>query len=358
MDGFRNIEIKNFRGIDHLRIDDLGRVNILVGQNSSGKSSVLEAVNLSLNMSNPDMPQVINNIRARKSFSTFLDAKYLFHNLNMDIPPDLTFEQTDGTVRHLTLGMTYVFDELAEPKNEPIQQAGSIVYVNTLEINFSTTTHGERQDYKSWLRINPAGIVVNRKIADNYLERLRGRVISADLTSDNTVWDLAEIFKRNQKSTILSLLKLFDARINSIEILNDDVYIGFEGMAEMLPSRMTGDGLKRYLSIAASAANPMTHIILLDEIDNGLHYSAYKKLWEALFALAVETNKQIFVTTHSKETLQKLNQMLEEHPDFRSEMRLYTLENTLKKGYQAYKYTYEGLSGACENDIELRSVAL
>jgi len=56
MDGFRNIEIKNFRGIDHLKIDDLGRVNILVGQNSSGKSSVLEAVNLSLNMSNPDMP--------------------------------------------------------------------------------------------------------------------------------------------------------------------------------------------------------------------------------------------------------------------------------------------------------------
>jgi len=358
MDGFRNIEIKNFRGIDHLRIDDLGRVNILVGQNSSGKSSVLEAVNLSLNMSNPDMPQVINNIRARKSFSTFLDAKYLFHNLNMDTPPELTLEQTDGTVRHLTLGLTYVFDELAEPKNEPIQQAGSIVYVNTLEINFSTTTHGERQDYKSWLRINPAGIVVNRKIADNYLESLRGRVISADLTSDNTVWDLAEIFKRNQKSTILSLLKLFDARINSIEILNDDVYIGFEGMAEMLPSRMTGDGLRRYLSIAASAANPMTHIILLDEIDNGLHYSAYKKLWEALFALAVETNKQIFVTTHSKETLQKLNQMLEEHPDYRSEMRLYTLENTLKKGYQAYKYTYEGLSGACENDIELRSVAL
>jgi hypothetical protein len=50
--------------------------------------------------------------------------------------------------------------------------------------------------------------------------------------------------------------------------------------------------------------------------------------------------------------------MLEEHPEYHNEMRLYTLENTLKKGYQAYKYTYEGLTGACENDIELRSIAL
>lgn len=358
MDGFKNIEINNFRGIDHLKIDDFSRVNIFLGQNSSGKSSVLEAVNLSLNMSNPDMPQVINNIRARKSFTTFMDAKYLFHNLDMSIPPNLTLEQTDGAVRHLALGLTYVFDELAEPKNEPIQQAGSIVYVNTLEINFSTTVNGEKQDYKSWLRINPAGIVVNRKIADNYLERLRGRVISADLTSDNTLWDLAELFKRNQKNTVLSLLKLFDARINSIEILNDDVYLGFDGMAEMLPSRMTGDGLRRYLSIAASAANPMTHIIMLDEIDNGLHYSAYKKLWEALFILAVGTDKQLFVTTHSKETLQKLNQMLEEHPEFRNEMALYTLEQTKLKGHQAYRYPYEGLAEACKNNIEIRSVAL
>ena len=37
MDGFSNIEIKNFRGIDHLKIDDISRVNILLGQNSSGK---------------------------------------------------------------------------------------------------------------------------------------------------------------------------------------------------------------------------------------------------------------------------------------------------------------------------------
>ena len=40
MDGLKNIDIKNFRGIEHLEIDDFGRVNVFLGQNNSGKSSV------------------------------------------------------------------------------------------------------------------------------------------------------------------------------------------------------------------------------------------------------------------------------------------------------------------------------
>ena len=85
-------------------------------------------------------------------------------------------------------------------------------------------------------------------------------------------------------------------------------------------------------------------MILIDEIDNGLHYSAYKKLWEAIFALAADTNKQVFVTTHSKETLYHLNEMLEEHSEYQDALRLYTIANTPKNGHQAYKYTYDGLT--------------
>ena len=164
------------------------------------------------------------------------------------------------------------------------------------------------------------------------------------------------LFKRKQKNILLEHLQKFDTRINALEILNNDVYIGFEGVNELLPLGMTGDGLRRYLNIVACSANPMTNVIVIDEIDNGLHYSAYKKLWEAIFALATKTNKQVFITTHSKETLYCLNEMLEERPEYQQEMRLYTIAKTLKKGHQAYKYTYEGLSGACENGIELRGI--
>ena len=141
-----------------------------------------------------------------------------------------------------------------------------------------------------------------------------------------------------------------------MEILNNVAYVGLEGIDQLLAVNMQGDGLRRYLNIVAASANPMNNIFLIEEIENGLHYSAYKKLWEAIFVLAPTTNKQVFITTHSKETLSRLNEMLEEHPEYQQMMRLYTLAKTPIKGHQAYKYSFEGLSGACENDVELRGL--
>lgn len=358
MNGFKNIEIKNFRGIDHLVIDDCSRVNVFLGQNNSGKTTMLEAIAMLMGMSNPDVPQAINAVRARKPFSNFIDVQYFFNNLDVTTPPEVKAEQSDGSSRQLKLALSYVFDELADPKNEPPQQMGAVKYVNTLEMNFRIAKGTTKQSYKSWLRVNPQGVVVNRKVADKYLENKRAWLTPSDLMTSNLANDLAELFKRNRKDTVLALLKLFDVRINSIEILIDDIYVGFEGMSQMLSISMMGDGLRRYLSIVASAANPLIDILLIDEIDNGLHYSVYRKLWQALFALADVSDKQIFVTTHSKETLGHLNEMLKEHIEYQQDLRIYTLEKTKLKGHQAYKLTYSGLEEAATNDIELRSIVL
>ena len=78
MEGFKNIEIRNFRGIDHLKVDDFSRVNVFLGQNNSGKSSVLEAIAMSMSMSNPEVPQMINAVRARKPFSNLNSARSVF----------------------------------------------------------------------------------------------------------------------------------------------------------------------------------------------------------------------------------------------------------------------------------------
>ena len=169
---------------------------------------------------------------------------------------------------------------------------------------------------------------------------------------------MIELAKRKRKDIVTEQLKLFDSRITTWEILNSVAYIGLEGIDQLLAVNMMGDGLRRYLNIVAASANPINNILLIDEIENGLHYSAYKKLWEAIFALAVSTNKQVFVTTHSKETLYRLSEMLEEHAEYRNELSLYTLEQTKLKGHQAYRLPYEGLAEACKNNIEIRSVAL
>ena len=363
MDGFKNLEIKNFRGIGHLEINDLSRFNVFVGQNNSGKSSILEAIHLLAGMSNPDMPQNLNRIRNRNYYSNFKDIFYLFHNMDVKSSPELFAKQMDEDERMLQLKMTYVFDEQelalqTSPMNGMPPVSETKTFLNTLEMNFETHVKNSVNKYQGSLTIKPDGVVLKKKIAEGYLEKMETVFLTDDLWGINLAGALSELFKRKKKDLILKRLTHFDTRITDIDILQDDVYIDFEDMQEKLPLRMTGDGMRRYLNIVAASANPLNNIILIDEIDNGLHYSAYKKLWEAIFALATTTNKQVFVTTHSKETLHSLNEMLEEYAEYQQEMRLYTIENTKLEGHQAYKYTYGGLSDACENDVELRSIVL
>ena len=355
MDGFKNIEIKNFRGIEYLKIDDLSRVNVFLGQNSSGKSSVLESLLLMLGMSNPDLPQNINSIRAR-GYSIFMDLGYMFHNYNLKVKPEFYSEMFDGSMRHLALEMTYTFDEKAQvdlPQGQ-IPTSETKVFWNTLKMMFDVEVDQKKSSYESGIIVNQAGIVTNKKPAEGYLEKNSMAFFPADLSLGNPVNDLVELAKRMKKEVVIERLRNFDKRITTLEILNNVAYVGLEGIDQLLQVNMLGDGMRRYLNIVAASANPMNNIILIDEIDNGLHYSAYKKLWEAIFALATDTNKQVFVTTHSKETLYRLNEMLEEHLKYQDALRLYTIANTPNNGHQAFKYTYEGLAGACKNDVELR----
>ncbi|MBO7074218.1 MAG: AAA family ATPase [Bacteroidales bacterium] len=361
MDGFKNLEIKNFRGIEHLIIDDFSRVNVFLGQNNSGKSSVLEAILLLAGMSNPDLPLSLNKARTRNFRIAYLqETRYQFYNLDLTNTPEFSSLQIDGISRHLQMRLfhTETPDEGVQSIDEPLILSETVRLPNTLEMLYDITTSNGIKRFRSSLFINQSDVVSRQEPSKEYVEKNSAVLFSSDLLSSNLTKDLSELFKRKQKNTLLEYLQKFDTKINAIEILNNDVYVGFDDVKEMLPISMSGDGLRRFLNIVAGSANPNNTMILIDEIDNGLHYSAYKKLWEVIFALAVSTNKQVFVTTHSKETLYRLNEMLEEHSEYQDALRLYTIENTKLKGLQAYKYTFEGLNGACENDVELRSVVL
>lgn len=98
MDGFKNIEIKNFRGIDHLKIDDFSRVNVFLGQNGSGKSSILEAILMLSGMSNPGLPQNINLLRSRGVVGQYLDETLCRLNEMLEENPDYQQEMRLYTI--------------------------------------------------------------------------------------------------------------------------------------------------------------------------------------------------------------------------------------------------------------------
>lgn len=364
MEGFKEIEIKRYRGIESLEINDFSRVNIFLGQNNSGKSSILEAIMLLTGMSNPNLPQRINNIRSRSFFSTLKDLSYMFYNLDINKAPYLYAYQSDGLQRALNLKISYKYtdnNDNGEIEEMQVASSESKSFFNAIEMDFAiskTISDLDVYHYNNFIVFNSSGAIVNSKYSNDYIEKYRASYISPDLSVSYLSEDLSVLIRKKQKDLIIDRMQVFDHRINAVESIGNEVYIGFEGVNELLPLSMSGDGLRRYLSVVISSANPENNIILIDEIDNGIHYSAYGKLWQSIFDLAHKTDKQVFVTTHSKETLVQLYNMLRNNISYQKDFRLYTVEKTANKGHKAYKYLFEEFEDACMNNVELRSVVL
>lgn len=145
--------------------------------------------------------------------------------------------------------------------------------------------------------------------------------------------------------------------MKAIKVLPDGIYLDMEGIDELVQINAAGDGIRRFLNIVSTIANLESKIVLIDEIENGLHYSAYKLLWQSILVISEVTNVQLFITTHSMETLKCLNEILREESNakYRDWVNSYTIANTKLKGFQTYRYNYEGFTNAIENEIEIRS---
>jgi predicted ATP-dependent endonuclease of OLD family len=68
-----------------------------------------------------------------------------------------------------------------------------------------------------------------------------------------------------------------------------------------------GEGINRYIAILCAIWASKDGVLLIDEIENGIHYTNYKKLWQIIFQASVDANCQLFITTHSKECIAAFN---------------------------------------------------
>ena len=257
MDGFKNLEIKNFRGIDNIKFEDFSRVNVFLGQNGSGKSTVLEAITLLSGMSNPYLPAALNALRARKTESGFADIRFFFHNLILTVLPEITGVQTDNTKRKLVLEMPLEAEGKETIEIGQMPRSDSMALVNTLNMRFELITNGDTKQFVSSYTL---GKPVKR--AENFQEKFGVSFVSSDLTGSALVGNLTQLFMQKMKPVILEKLQIFDNNINGIELFPNGVFMSFEGIPEYLPISMSGDGLRRYLSIVAASANSANSIIV------------------------------------------------------------------------------------------------
>jgi predicted ATP-dependent endonuclease of OLD family len=356
-----NITIHKFRGLRDLELKDLGQINLLVGINNSGKTSVLEA--LSIYCHPLDIRVWLSTARQREqeyrlSRTPSLDAlQWLFaHDFLLDREKlktgtisisgsgsfsvkqmKATYEEIEGMFvsekrRRLVTGD----DQLSESEDEQIGESDDLLEVrkgldlrvelNTEQLNlFGDEEANLIEDYQLW--------------EHEFLSRASGKREPSLLTSVVTPAShrsdigqfrlLSEARFHNFKADVLDLLRQMDHNISDIEILLSpdsvssrfNIYIQHERLG-LAPVSTFGDGVRRLLHIALKLASVRGGIFLIDELESTIHTEALQNSFSWLVKWCKEMDVQLFATTHSLEAVDALLEVTEHESD----LVLYRLE--------------------------------
>lgn len=359
---FKKFEIKGFRGIKRLQVDDLKDINLILGKNNCGKTSLLEAIFLLIGVSNPQLIVKINQFRDLL-LTDSEDLRYIYYNL--DYTNELTFKAymfRPGSYRELNIKPSTFFipeKENEKKKNDKNNFSTSGASetkdeINELKLIFSVKEENKkRQDYEARLQLTTP--ILSFSNPKNYNEKMKGYYITPRaVTTDNIDEGLDEIVKHKMENEIIEVLKKVDNKIQGIKFGKNLIYLDI-GLDTLIPLNLAGDGIRRILSVILGIYRAKNGILLIDEFENGLHFSTLKSLWNAIIESSRKFNVQIFITTHNFDTLKYLNEALEESTqEDKERVTSITLRKFEDGNIKAYNYDYEKFEYSLEQGIEIR----
>lgn len=350
---FKSIKIKNLRAITDLEINNLGQVNLFVGHNNCGKTTILEALFFLIGATNPRLLVNANTFRGLNVMSKELWCTF-FHNMVIEVPIEINAEiretkekqkllihpkkKTDPPTEHEVSDFVSVEVEPGDSKPPFIPDGLELEYT-------STKNSGDKTISEIFMKGNNFAV-----------EGTKERDVRGIFLNQLTMFDWKDRFgavhRRKQVQEVIAFLKQIDPHIsyiglNEIGLLEVDV-----GLPSLLPANLSGGGFAKFLSIALGMLDSKDGIVLIDEIENGLHHSAQQKIWEAVLNWAQELNVQVFATTHSNECVKALN-ISANTTLFGSEVKLFRIESKDEK-FRAVEYSKEILAESLDSNWEVR----
>jgi AAA15 family ATPase/GTPase len=365
MPQLKKLTIENFRQFDHLEIDGLSKVNFFVGKNNCGKTSILEALYFLLGMSYPELlTNYVTPLFRNELIRNPKELLYYFHNLSLENKPSFQGEFDNSEGRRLKFKPISNIPNIND--NRIINNLQDIDIIG-IENEFSLNKDKNAlYEYSSSITYKPLKNNINNpwdiKRDTVYQENLSVyRIVHNDQVTYSCYSNILKENDKNEIQIILDLLKNIDSKIKKVTTLIDGIYFDYENIKNLVSLNVVGEGTKHLLDIIAQVisqtiVSKATSFICIDEIENGLHYSAYKLLLKGLLEFSEKHDIQLFITTHSLELLTHLKSLLSEENNTgkRDFIKIFNIANTTKRGYQTYGYSYEGLNSAINNKNEIR----
>ncbi|MEW5827905.1 MAG: ATP-binding protein, partial [Chloroflexota bacterium] len=332
-------------------IENLARVNVIAGRNSVGKSALLEAIFLLIGLESIGLTLKISGFRGIREFLGEYQSVQellwvpLFHNFDVNNKIIITGNLKNSRGKHqvefwLQSPEKLQISEISKEK-PTAQKRLAQKYTNPEGI----TSEFEMGVFDGELSIRPfpnnppfpGFFITARGGAPNHQEEA---ALFGKLIKEKRSFNLVEILQ-NVDRRLISL--------TTIQSAGGSMIFGDVGLDQLLPLSLLGDGMGRLSSIVLRIANAPRGIVLIDEIENGFHYSVLKNVWKVIGEAAKAFDTQLFITSHSYEAIRAATEYFQTDKDF----ALHRLDR-INNHTEAISYDNDELLAAIEADFEVR----
>ena len=330
--------IERFRAFRGLKMEGLGRVNLITGRNNTGKSSVLEALRI---LASDASPAVIYNIlRYREEdidepeeqgqptdTEGLFQISTLFHRFPpLSENPEPIVISTNGGQRPMMLKLEIglFFEErdpdgtrrlipreanlFAEPEAVPALVVGIGSARRLFPLDYFRRA-GYRRPVRSELGDEP-------RMACIFVSPYGGER-TATL---GTLWD--KIALSDREKDVVEALRIIDSGISAVSMVGGEgprrtrtAIVRSDNISRPVPLRSFGDGLNRLFGIVLSLVNAKDGLLLIDEFENGMHHTVQLDVWRTVFRLAQKLDIQVFATSHSWDSIEAFQKAAAETPE-------------------------------------------
>ena len=360
---YTTFTLRNFRCFGDLTIPELGRVNLIAGKNNVGKTAFLEGMFMHCGAFRPELVIKIQAFRGYENIRLELgpssEPLWLSIFKDFDVTQTVELAGTDEVtgLRTLRLRALSTPDELARAGQyiRPLEAGSDAQALSSMEAQVLELTY----EY-------PSGKGTHYLVVD--AKQPRTAPIPAPLFFPAFILPaerrlpfreiadrLATVQVESQTELLLKALQRVEPRLRSIELLfqwGEPVLHGrLDGLSRPIPLAVMGDGMGRLANIIIHIVNARRGVLLVDEIENGLHYSVLAKIWEVIIDAAAEFGCQVVATTHSHECVVAAYAAAKARGD--DQLRYHRLDS-VRGAIRAVTYGLDALEGAINADVEVR----